>query len=111
MSVVRYRMPTTKANNFILISLDPDVDIQIYDTEIWNMEWYGHVLHASDNTIVQKGLWLEVSSKGPKDELKQCWLDTLHNNMKTICLHPDHNWEKWRLQSRTVDFATIQDKC
>lgn len=41
---------------------------------------------------------LEVNGNRLKDWLKQCWLDTLHSDMKIICLHPDqdHDWEKER---------------
>lgn len=37
-----------------------------------HFQWYSHILHAKDNTIALKVLWLELSSKFLKVQPKGC---------------------------------------
>nr|CDJ80634.1 endonuclease-reverse transcriptase HmRTE-e01 [Haemonchus contortus] len=59
--------------------------------------WYGHTLRAKSDTVRKIGLNLDVSGKRPRGRPKQRWLDTLHEDLKAVNIHPDQafNREKW----------------
>ncbi|VDP55247.1 unnamed protein product [Heligmosomoides polygyrus] len=63
-----------------------------------HLRWYGHVLHANDDTVRKIGLNLEVPGKRPRGRPKQRWLDTLHFDLKMAGVHPDQAFdrENWR---------------
>ncbi|XGW34600.1 hypothetical protein V3C99_018505 [Haemonchus contortus] len=61
------------------------------------LRWYGHALRAKNDSVRRMGLNLDVSGKRPKGRPKQRWLDTLHENLKTVNIHPNRafNREEW----------------
>ncbi|EYC26160.1 hypothetical protein Y032_0011g1591 [Ancylostoma ceylanicum] len=75
------------------------------------LSWYGHVLHANEDTICKVGLDLEVGGKRLEGRPKQRWLDTLHANLKHGGVHPDqaHERTKWRPKISKADPATKRD--
>nr|CDJ95465.1 RNA-directed DNA polymerase (reverse transcriptase) domain containing protein [Haemonchus contortus] len=72
------------------------------------LRWYGHVLRADEGSVRTIGLNLDVSGKRPRGRPKQRWLDTLHEDLKTVNIHPDQafNREKWRQHIRKADSPT-----
>ncbi|VDO27871.1 unnamed protein product [Haemonchus placei] len=69
------------------------------------IRWYGHVLRADEFSVRKIGFNLDVSGKRPRGRPKQRRLDTLHEDLKTVNIHPDQtfNREKWRqhIEKRT----------
>uniref|UniRef100_A0A7I4Y4S3 Reverse transcriptase domain-containing protein n=1 Tax=Haemonchus contortus TaxID=6289 RepID=A0A7I4Y4S3_HAECO len=53
------------------------------------LRWYGHVLRADEGSVRKIGLNLDVSGRRPRGRPKQRWLDTLHEDLKTVNIHPD----------------------
>ncbi|EYC36888.1 hypothetical protein Y032_0846g2657 [Ancylostoma ceylanicum] len=53
----------------------------------------------------------EVPEKRPKGRPKQRWLETLHADMKHVCVHPDQTRDraKWHQKIRKADPATKRD--
>ncbi|VDO74946.1 unnamed protein product [Heligmosomoides polygyrus] len=76
------------------------------------LRWYGHVLRANDDTVWKIVLNLEVPGKRPRGRPKQCWLDTLHLDLKIDGVHPDQAYdrENWRHHTRRADPATKWDR-
>ncbi|XGW11069.1 hypothetical protein V3C99_012515, partial [Haemonchus contortus] len=48
------------------------------------LRWYGHVLRADEGSVRKIGLNLDVSGRRPRGRPKQRWLDTLHEDLKTV---------------------------
>ncbi|VDO43534.1 unnamed protein product [Haemonchus placei] len=46
------------------------------------LRWYGHALHAKNESARKIGLNLNASEERPKGRPKQRWLDTLHGDLK-----------------------------
>nr|CDJ93337.1 endonuclease-reverse transcriptase HmRTE-e01 [Haemonchus contortus] len=76
------------------------------------LRWYGHVLRADEGSVRKIGLNLDVSGRRPRGRPKQRWLDTLHEDLKTVNIHPDQafNREKWRQHIRKADPAYMRDR-
>uniref|UniRef100_W6NDH4 Uncharacterized protein LOC100840703 n=1 Tax=Haemonchus contortus TaxID=6289 RepID=W6NDH4_HAECO len=74
--------------------------------------WYDHVLRADEGSVRKIGLNLDVSGKRSRARPKQRWLDTLHEDLKTVNIHPDQafNWEKWCQHVRKADPAYMRDR-
>uniref|UniRef100_A0A7I4YWQ2 Transposase n=1 Tax=Haemonchus contortus TaxID=6289 RepID=A0A7I4YWQ2_HAECO len=62
------------------------------------LRWYGHVLRADEESVRKMGLSPDVYGKRHRGRPKQRWLDTLHEDLKTVNIYPDQafNREKWR---------------
>ncbi|PIO59515.1 hypothetical protein TELCIR_19021, partial [Teladorsagia circumcincta] len=69
--------------------------------------WYDMV-RAHDDSVRKIALNFNVPGKRPRGRPKQRWLDTLHEDLKVVSLHPDkaQNREKWRQHIRKADPAT-----
>ncbi|EYC46261.1 hypothetical protein Y032_0403g828 [Ancylostoma ceylanicum] len=52
-----------------------------------HLRWYRHVLCANYDTACKLGLDVGVPGKRPKERPKQRWLDTLHADLKHVCVH------------------------
>uniref|UniRef100_W6NDS5 Endonuclease-reverse transcriptase HmRTE-e01 n=1 Tax=Haemonchus contortus TaxID=6289 RepID=W6NDS5_HAECO len=76
------------------------------------LRWYGHTLRAKNDSVRKISLNLDVSGKRPRGRPKQRWLDTLHEDLKAVNIHPDQafNREKWRQHIRKADPAYKRDK-
>nr|CDJ91351.1 endonuclease-reverse transcriptase [Haemonchus contortus] len=76
------------------------------------LRWYGHTLRAKNDSVRKISLNLDVSGKRPRGRPKQRWLDTLHEDLKAVNIHPDQafNREKWRQHIRKADPAYMRDK-
>ncbi|VDO40919.1 unnamed protein product [Haemonchus placei] len=76
------------------------------------LRWYGHVLRAKNDSVRKIGPNLDVSEKRPRGRPKQRWLDTLHEDLEAVNIHPDQafNREKWHQHIREADPAYKRDK-
>ncbi|VDO04601.1 unnamed protein product [Haemonchus placei] len=76
------------------------------------LRWYGHTLRAKIDSVRKIGLRLDVSGKRPRGRPKQRWLDTLHEDLKAVNIHPDQaiNRVKWRQHIGKPDPAYKRDK-
>nr|CDJ83907.1 endonuclease-reverse transcriptase HmRTE-e01 [Haemonchus contortus] len=55
---------------------------------------YGHVFRAKNDSARKIGLNLDVPGKRPRGRLKQQWLDTLHEGLKAVNIHPDQAFNR-----------------
>ncbi|XP_068082112.1 uncharacterized protein [Anabrus simplex] len=76
------------------------------------LRWFGHVLRAEDNTLAKSAYTLEVAGMRAKGRPRQRCIDTVHNYLKVVRLHPDmtRGRIKWRQRIHTADPATRRDK-
>nr|CDJ96727.1 RNA-directed DNA polymerase (reverse transcriptase) domain containing protein [Haemonchus contortus] len=82
------------------------------------LRWYGHTLRAKNGSVRKIGLNLDVSGKRPGGRAMQRWLDTLHEDLKAVSIHPDQgvkwcqhiNRVKWCQHIRKADPAYKRDK-
>jgi len=78
--------------------------------EAW-LQWYGHVVHSSDDSVAKAALRLSPRGWRPRGRLKIRWLDRLKDDMKKRNIEPEDalNRAKWRRASRTADPASTRD--
>ncbi|XGW02685.1 hypothetical protein V3C99_014597 [Haemonchus contortus] len=76
------------------------------------LRWYGHTLRAKSGSVRKISLNLDVSGKRSRGRPKQRWLDTLHEDLEGVNIHPDQafNREKWRQRIRKADPAYKREK-
>ncbi|VDO09505.1 unnamed protein product [Haemonchus placei] len=58
------------------------------------LRWYGHILRAKNDSVRKIGLNLDVTGKQPRGRPKQWWLDTLHEGLKAVNIHPDQAFNR-----------------
>ncbi|KIH46573.1 hypothetical protein ANCDUO_23373 [Ancylostoma duodenale] len=76
------------------------------------LRWYEHVLLASEDSVCQVGLDLEVLGKRPRRSPEQRWLDKLDIELMHVGAHPDqaHSRAKVHQKIREADLANERNK-
>lgn len=75
------------------------------------LQWFGHVLRASQDKIISAAHHLEISGRWPRGRPKQRWRDTIKSDMDTTGLNPEdaHDRASWRSKIKTADPAPLRE--